>query len=55
RDEWEFNKQAGFTEEDDALPDFFYDEALPPTGKQARHRTTEVNALMREKVTQLAG
>src|SRR3989304_3402612 len=23
--EWEFNRQAGFTEKDDELPDFFYD------------------------------
>jgi aldehyde:ferredoxin oxidoreductase len=48
RDEWEFNKQAGFTEEDDKLPDFFHDEALPPSGKQARHRSAEVNAHLRE-------
>ena len=48
RDEWEFNKQAGFTEEDDKLPDFFHDEALPPSGKQARHRSTEVNAHLRQ-------
>ena len=48
RDEWEFNKQAGFTEEDDELPAFFRDEALPPTGKQARHNSTNVNAHLRE-------
>ncbi len=48
RDEWEFNKQAGFTEEDDKLPDFFHDEALPPSGKQAHHRSAEVNAHLRE-------
>ena len=48
RDEWEFNRQAGFTEEDDKLPDFFHDEALPPSGKQARHRSAEVNAHLRE-------
>ena len=47
RDEWAFNKQAGFTEEDDKLPDFFHDEALPPSGKQARHRSAEVNAHLR--------
>jgi aldehyde:ferredoxin oxidoreductase len=41
--EWEFNKQAGFTEEDDELPQFFYDEPLHPTGKSARHHTAEVN------------
>ncbi|MDA1324410.1 MAG: aldehyde ferredoxin oxidoreductase [Proteobacteria bacterium] len=48
RDEWAFNKEAGFTEEDDELPAFFRDEALPPTGKQARHRSAEVNAHLRE-------
>ena len=41
--EWEFNKAAGFTEEDDELPEFFYKEALEPTGKTARHHTAEVN------------
>ena len=30
RMEWEFNRQAGFTEEDDELPAFFYSEALIP-------------------------
>jgi aldehyde:ferredoxin oxidoreductase len=48
RDEWEFNKQAGFTEEDDELPAFFRDEALPPSNKQARHRSAEVNSHLRE-------
>jgi len=33
RDELEFNRRAGFTKEDDRLPDFFYNEPLPPTGK----------------------
>jgi aldehyde:ferredoxin oxidoreductase len=47
RIEWEFNKQAGFTEADDELPDFFYDEALEPSGKKARHHTTEVNKHLR--------
>ncbi|MDH4190001.1 MAG: aldehyde ferredoxin oxidoreductase [Betaproteobacteria bacterium] len=41
--EWQFNKEAGFTEADDELPEFFYNEALPPTGKMARHRSAEVN------------
>ena len=54
RDEWEFNKQAGFTEDDDELPDFFYDEELPPTGKKARHHAPEVNAAIRELVEQLS-
>ena len=28
--EREFNKKAGFTEQDDRLPQFFYKEPLPP-------------------------
>jgi aldehyde:ferredoxin oxidoreductase len=48
RYEWEFNKLAGFTEDDDELPAFFYDEALHPTGKTARHHTAEVNRHLRE-------
>ncbi len=41
--EWQFNREAGFTEEDDELPGFFYSEALPPSGSVARHRSAEVN------------
>ncbi len=41
----EFNKQAGFTEADDELPSFFYDEALPPTNNKARPHAGEVNRL----------
>lgn len=48
RMEWEFNKAAGFTEKDDELPEFFYDEPLAPSGKAARHRSAEVNRRMRE-------
>ena len=46
--EWAFNKQAGFTEKDDELPDFFYDEPLAPSNKAARHRSAEINRSMRE-------
>jgi aldehyde:ferredoxin oxidoreductase len=46
--EWEFNKLAGFTEKDDELPDFFYDEPLAPSNKAARHHSAEVNRTMRE-------
>jgi len=42
-----FNKAAGFTEKDDELPEFFYDEPLPPSDKAARFHTTEVNELAR--------
>lgn len=31
--EREFNKKAGFTREDDRLPSFYYEEALPPHNK----------------------
>jgi aldehyde:ferredoxin oxidoreductase len=41
--EWEFNRQAGFTDADDELPSFFYDEALAPSGKTQRHRSAEIN------------
>ena len=46
--EWEFNRKAGFTEADDELPEFFYAEALEPSGKVARHHAGEVNARLRE-------
>ncbi|MDA1099838.1 MAG: aldehyde ferredoxin oxidoreductase [Proteobacteria bacterium] len=46
--EWEFNRQAGFTEADDELPAFFYDEALQPTGKVARHHSGQVNQHLRK-------
>jgi aldehyde:ferredoxin oxidoreductase len=48
RNEWAFNKQAGFTEKDDELPEFFYAEALAPSGKTARHFSAEINRSMRE-------
>jgi aldehyde:ferredoxin oxidoreductase len=48
--EWEFNKAAGFTEQDDDLPEFFYAEPLPPTGKTARHRSAEVNRSLKDLV-----
>ena len=45
--EWDFNKQAGFTEDDDELPSFFFDEPLEPNGKTQRHRAADVNKAMR--------
>lgn len=39
----QFNKAAGFTEADDELPAFFYDEPLPPSNKAARWHSKEVN------------
>lgn len=46
--EWAFNKAAGFAEDDDELPSFFYREALAPSGKTARHHADEVNRSLRE-------
>ncbi|MBC8338633.1 MAG: aldehyde ferredoxin oxidoreductase [Alphaproteobacteria bacterium] len=46
--EIEFNELAGFTEADDALPQFFYDEELPPTGKTARHFAADINKAQRK-------
>jgi aldehyde:ferredoxin oxidoreductase len=46
--EWDFNRQAGFTEEDDELPAFFYNETLAPSGKTQRHRSAEVNQHLRQ-------
>ena len=43
--EREFNRQAGFTADDDELPQFFYAEALPPTGQTARFHGSEVHAI----------
>ncbi|VAW36041.1 Tungsten-containing aldehyde:ferredoxin oxidoreductase [hydrothermal vent metagenome] len=46
--EREFNLAAGFTEEDDALPAFFYDEPLPPTQQAARFRAADVHHIYDE-------
>jgi len=46
--EIQFNEQAGFTEPDDELPAFFYDNPLPPTDKTARHHSAEVNRFRKE-------
>ena len=43
----EFNAAAGFTEEDDELPAFFYEEALEPSNQVARFHAAEVNASVR--------
>ncbi len=40
--ESEFNRQAGFTVEDDELPAFFYEEPLPPSNKAARFHSREI-------------
>jgi aldehyde:ferredoxin oxidoreductase len=43
--EREFNRQAGFTERDDELPAFFYEEALPPTNHVARFHGSDVHRI----------
>ena len=45
--EVEFNRLAGFTEEEDELPTFFHSEPLPPTNRSARLHAKEVNTYMR--------
>jgi len=45
RYEKEFNRQAGFTEKDDELPAFFYEEALPPTNHVARFHGADVHRM----------
>ncbi|MFQ5659514.1 MAG: aldehyde ferredoxin oxidoreductase C-terminal domain-containing protein [Gammaproteobacteria bacterium] len=48
RYENEFNKAAGFTEDDDELPSFFYEEPLAPSNKVARFHSREVNHCISE-------
>lgn len=48
--EKKFNEAAGFTEKDDELPDFFHDEALPPTHRKARLKAAEVNQYINDLV-----
>ena len=43
--EAEFNHRAGFTERDDELPRFFYDEPLPPTNHVARFHAGDVHRI----------
>ncbi len=43
--EAEFNRRAGFTENDDELPQFFYEESLPPTNHVARFHATDVHGI----------
>jgi aldehyde:ferredoxin oxidoreductase len=43
--EREFNRQAGFTERDDELPAFFYEEPLPPTNHIARFHGRDVHGI----------
>jgi len=45
--EAKFNRDAGFSEADDDLPEFFYSEALPPSDRAGRFRTADVNEASR--------
>ncbi len=51
--EWEFNRQAGFTEEDDEFPEFFFTEPLAPSNKTQRHRAAEVNKHLHAQMAEL--
>ncbi len=46
--EWQFNQAAGFSIEDNALPEFFYSEALAPSGKKAQHRNVEIGRCLQD-------
>ena len=46
----EFNKDAGFTEDDDELPAFFHEEALPPTNRKARLIAGRLNKYINDLV-----
>jgi aldehyde:ferredoxin oxidoreductase len=45
RNERIFNEAAGFGAEDDSLPEFFYEEPLPPTNRAARFRGDQVHGI----------
>ena len=53
--EREFNDQAGFSADDDELPEFFLEEPLPPTGQRARLKSAEVNQYMADMIAEGAG
>lgn len=48
RMEARFNAEAGFTEQEDELPEFFTSEPLPPTNAKSRLRAAEVNKYLKE-------
>jgi aldehyde:ferredoxin oxidoreductase len=43
--EREFNRRAGFTENDDELPEFFYREPVAPTNHTARFHASDVHGM----------
>jgi len=46
--EHQFNADAGFGEDDNALPTFFNDEPLPPTNKTSRLMAADVTPVINE-------
>lgn len=50
RMEFEFNRAAGFSVDDDWLPQFFYNEPLPPTNKASRMKADEIDRTMNERL-----
>jgi len=44
--ELDFNKRAGLTEEDDRLPQFFYEEPLPPHNKVFAISEAELDSVL---------
>jgi len=53
--EAQFNETAGFTREDDELPAFFRSEALPPSGKKARHQVDDIRRFRSAWLEERAG
>jgi aldehyde:ferredoxin oxidoreductase len=45
REEREFNRKAGFTQEDDRLPPFFHEEPLPPHNVTLRITDEDLDAV----------
>ncbi len=42
--EHQFNRDAGFTDKDDDLPEFFYEEELAPSNQKARFRASDLKS-----------
>lgn len=53
--EAKFNEEAGFTAEDDELPEFFRSERVAPTNKTARHQVDDIRRFRDEWLESRAG
>jgi aldehyde:ferredoxin oxidoreductase len=53
--EAKFNEAAGFTAEDDELPEFFRTEPVAPTNKTARHQVADIRRYRTEWLETKAG